>query len=55
MAQKWPSVVVREGASSGLVAEALPAVVAPECCGSYMVLQLGDGGGGSARASIEEG
>jgi hypothetical protein len=46
MAQKWSSVAVREGASPGLVAEALPAVVAPECGGSYVVLQLGDGGGG---------
>jgi hypothetical protein len=46
MAQKWPSVVVREGASSGSVAEALPAVVAPECGGSYVVLQPRDGGGG---------
>jgi hypothetical protein len=46
MARKCPSVAVREGASPGLVAEALLAVVVPECGGSYMVLQPGDGGGG---------
>jgi hypothetical protein len=46
MAQKWSSVAVREGVSPGLVAEALPAVVAPECGGSYVVLRPGDGGGG---------
>jgi hypothetical protein len=37
--------VVREGASPGSVAEALPTVVALECGGLYMVLQPRDGGG----------
>jgi hypothetical protein len=46
MARKWPSIAVREGESPGSVAEALPAVVAQECGGSYVVLQSGDGGGG---------
>jgi hypothetical protein len=45
MAQKWPSVVVLEGASPGSVAEAIPTVVALECGGLYVVLQLGDGRG----------
>jgi hypothetical protein len=46
MAQKWPSVVIQEGASPGSVAEDLPVVVMPECGSSYVVLQLGDGVGG---------
>jgi hypothetical protein len=46
MAQKWPSVVVWEGASPSSVAETLPVVVASECGGSYVVLQPRDGGGG---------
>jgi hypothetical protein len=46
MALKWPLIVAREGASPGSVAEALPAVVAPECGSSHVVLQPGDERGG---------